>query len=665
MLSPILSPRVYDALLPRPPIRTVDWSEEHLEAPPPVVGPIRFDLFPYMREPLDCCDSPDFDRVTIQAATRTGKTVAAQCFVLRKVAVDPHLCLWGEPDEDLCKRVIRRTWDMAECPALLDQLPPRRRRSADRMSFTSCEVLGVWSGSKTRLADSSAQIIVKNELSKWSRRKDRGDAGEDISEADPAFLVDERAKGYPGATIVEISTPTVAGHCRIEAQRLKGDNRRYLVPCPFCNHFQTLRSGNGRDPGGLRWEKGSDGHSQPDIAAATAWYECEKCRKKIRDEHRYDMIGAGRWVKEGQSLDKRGRLRGRAKKPHSRHASFGPISTLYSLLPKITFGLLAGEYVEAKQDKSGQRWRHYLNSTEGVTYDPAPLSAKPHELAVRLKGETVRGLCPEWSAFLTVAVDVGSIGELLIFYWQALAWGPLPAFAETVPAKRGQVVDFGTVSGREAFLALLAGLKVPHADGGSELPWSIGGVDTGYQGPSTDAKEIYDLCGQVKGLWPLKGSSHRNWPDLYDKGFKRADASSRELRIKRKLGAPDLLIVNTTLTQSWRENLVCGRTRREDGEWVGLPSDVCDDHEAHAELFDELLSDRLIEGRWERTGDNEQGDLLRYNRALAELFTRGGKLWGNLHRTGTDAAGSQPTKRPKSAHPFVRSMSGRNMDARF
>lgn len=638
-LSALFDGTVYDAILPRERVRTVDWAQENVPAPAPIAGNINFELFPYMIEPVDCMDDPEYSKVTVQAAARAGKTVGAQLVVLRIVRHDPHRIGWCEPDEPSCRRVLGRTWEMADgCADLADKLPPRRLRSMKAMRFTDCVVEGAWSGSASTGADTSWFLLVKNEASKFSRRKSRGDDGEDIGEADFFDYVDERVVGQIGATIVELSTPTVAGYCRIDASRRAGDNRAYFVPCPHCNHFQTLRSGDGKQPGGLRWEKNKAGKSEPKRARETAWYECEKCGRKILDEHRFEMMNAGQYVKEGQMIDKRGRIRGRPLRPGS-HASFGPIGRHYSLLPGITWGSLAELYVKAKRDPSGIKWRSYLNAVDALVYDPKPVRVEPHELAGRLRGDTLRQEVPKWAAFCVLAADVGAFGvDDFAFYWMVIAFGPIdaPQF-RSVPARRGQVIDWGITEGMQKFEDLLPTLRFDHAGGGS-MGWSIGGVDTGWQGKGTEDHAIYDLCDRTRNLFPLKADSNGSAAgDWYRWGLKRADTPKAVQTLKRNVGIGDLLLVSTPRTQGFRSNLVSGRLKPDAEDWIGLPIDVCDQPKRHGGLFAELSADQLVGNKWERFGrPNEFGDTLRYCKALGELFVQmyGGKRWNKLKRAG-------------------------------
>ena len=161
-----------------------------------------------MIEVIDCCDDAAFERVTVMAASRNGKTVAAQCLLAKIAAVNPHQTALADADDRSTKRVLKRTWRLFETvECLADKLPPRRLQASDRMELVDSIVWGAWSGSPSTASDFPAILVVKNEVDKWSTRKNS-------DEADFFHLIDERAKGFSNSTILEISTPAVAGRSR-------------------------------------------------------------------------------------------------------------------------------------------------------------------------------------------------------------------------------------------------------------------------------------------------------------------------------------------------------------------------------------------------------------------------------------------------------------------
>lgn len=615
LLPRTFSPAVYRTLLPRPAVAALAWAEQHVPAPSIIQGNLRFDLFPYMREVLECLDSPEYDVVTLQFAARTGKTTGVQAWLLKEIAANPHNCIWAEPDEPSLKRVLRRTWTMIDaCPPLAVKAAPPRRRSNKELKFEDCVVFGGYSGSPSTAADEAAFRAVLNELDKFSHRRRLDRDGNESGEADFPDLVRDRTTGWAGSKVVQMSTPSIKGRSRIEAERLNGDRRRYYVPCPHCSHFQTLKTGRSREePGGIKFAHGRDGKLDIETARATAWYECEKCRGKILDEHRYAMFNAGKWLKEGQSIDKRGRIRGTPLR-EGRHASFGPLGTHYSLLPSISWGWIAAAYV-ADLLNPLKTLQNYLNSVEGETYDPAPPETTPHELAERLRSDIPRGQVPG-AGFTILAADTGVSATQLIFYWMVTAWDPV--------AQTGHVVDWGICESIEELDKVdvrYQPLRVGIDSGGGRL--NQGGGDA-----VTD--RVYEITrARDRRWWPLKGSSAGLGADWYVEGFQRSGLKAREVRRKRRHGLGDLLVINTTLTQSWRKSLVEGRVHRGDNGFVTLPAEVAEQPSLYADFLDELCSDYQDDkGRWTRRGPNEYGDVLRYSRVLAELAMQGGKLWG-------------------------------------
>lgn len=627
-----LSPATCNAIRPRPSVRTVDWAERHVLLPrgSEITGSFRTDLFPHVREILDCCDDPSVRRVSVQMASRLGKTVSAQVFLAKTAATNPHPMALADADERSTKRVIRRTWKLLERIApLADQLPPSRLRGQERIELLNCEIHGAWSGSAATAADFAAYVVVNNEIDKHSRSVSE--------EADFPHLMAERAKGYTQSTILDLSTPSLKNLSRIEELRLSGDNRARYVPCPYCNHFQTLRMGDESSAGGLKWEKNARGESEPARAFETAWYECERCRKKIRDEHRYALLNAGLWVPEGCEI-KRGKVVGDKLRPGT-HASFGPLSTLHSLLPSITWGRIAQEYVEAvhaARRGNTERLRNFVNSWMGETWDPKPRKTRPHEVAERLAGDEPLGVCPPWSVFVTGAADVHGDGNDLV--WQVCAWGP---------HARGQVIDYGICDSWDEFERLVRETEYRHADGGRPLKIARMGIDSG-DGHHTET--VYDFCRRVPGCVPLKGSGTGRFAEFMRVAEVNAVPGRPQPRRVPLLGSTTtrllLYHVNHERSQRWIQALVEGSVDRDQPHFWSL----CQEAAADGVFLDQLIAEYPHDERndngyflskWTRTGDNEQRDLARYNRALADLLMQNGKNWDRISRGTTVAEARQ------------------------
>ncbi|HEY0982382.1 terminase gpA endonuclease subunit [Schlesneria sp.] len=625
-----ISPHVIDVLKEKDFVPTAQWAAENIVMPrgSEIKGAYRHDLFPHVREVFEAFDDPTIERITLQWASRVGKTACFISCLVKMLATDPVPMAFADADESSVKRVLGRIWDTLDgILCLKDRLPPRHLRNQLLIDVGTCVIRGAWSGSPASAADYGAKVIVKNEASKMSKNKSR--------EAPFEELIDERAKGFAGRKILQASTPTQKGKCYIERERLSGDNRARLVPCPHCNFFQELVEGDaeysregkflGLSNGGLRWEHSKGGHSTPEIALQTAWYECCRCKKKIREEHRFEMLNAGVWVPEGCTVDSRGKLKGNPVRKGN-HASFGPLSTLHSLIPGVTLGMVAAESVRSKmkghgiEDPRGRR-RNCVNSWFGLTWDDAPKASKPNELAARLcvPGQRLH-ICPEWVRFLTRGVDVQSPDNVFQFWWEVWGWGA---------AGRGVLVDYG-VSGRDGLANEIRTRYYDHADGGSKLRAPLTLIDSGNH-----ANDIYAFCREFRGVQPCKGSSTSKFPTVFRlSGLEKSNVTGDKDLLAR-LGGLVLFEVNHEKTNWWVENSITGLTPPTDPNGIAFPEDMLTDEDFFRQWTAEYPANMVTEDgydihEWKKRGRNEWRDAARYAMVAAWSQTNHGKNFNAL-----------------------------------
>ncbi len=637
----VMSSEVYACILPKEKIPTVKWLTENLRmtGDSKTKGYFDVDDFPHVTEILDCFDDPEIDRISYQTAAQVGKTLLSQGCIAKMAACDPHPMAFADADKNSTRRVLSRTWKLFDnCDVLKAICPPTHLRSSDHMQLKTCVIHGAWAGSAATAADYGAYIVVLNECDKMKQKST-------ASEADFRELMGERVKGYEGSKILEISTPTLEGQSYIEAQRLKGDNRARMVPCPFCNHFQELFAKDGKQPGGVRWDKLKGKHNVQK-ARETAHILCEKCNKKIREEHRRGMLQAGLWVPEGCVI-KRGKVTGKPNRP-GRHASFGPLSTLHSLLPGISIGLIAAEKAAAISDpvRRSEKNRNFVNSWDGKTYNPQPTTIEPGVLTKQLGVDEPLRFCPEWSRFLTLAGDVGRIEDELIYYWGICAWGM---------HGRGQLIDLGIAWRDSEMIDVLKGATYEHADGGQPLRPAKIGFDSG---DGNTAEAVYEFCRRLPNAMPLKGSSDEpgkdfvavNFPEMFSLGIQRIGLTDKQVKAKKRAQRWDLITVNTHRTQNWLEERLTNLVKRDDVNFFSIPKEALEGQVlAEVDLRHHLLGDyRDEKGRWKKRYEQQHfRDVLRYNTVMAWFHTANGRHWNRLAaRSKTSQLKSRKPLRP-------------------
>lgn len=314
------------------------------------------------------------------------------------------------------------------------------------------------------------------------------------------------------------------------------------------------------------------------------------------------------------------------------------------------WGQIVGEFLDSR-GRSEDR-RDFCNSIEGKVYDPKPVTVQAHELTERLGTQEPRGICPLWAAFLTAAVDVQDGGEL--FEWQICAWG---AHA------RGHLVNHGVCYSESDLETMFRTAEYPHADKGRALRPARGLIDA-RDGHVTE--RVYNLCRRIPGLFPCMGSSSSAYPE-----FARLQPTDHSLLALKKLAAagqlpmhfaatPLWVEINTERSQKWVQAFLEREVSKDAEGRSLLPPDAFTlNAEAAVDfgVLDQLLAEYAHDETdkrgykvsvWTKTGKNEQRDLVRYNRALADLLTQNGRGWPKLVRV---AAVGPTSVNPPSAAP--------------
>lgn len=177
----------------------------------------------------------------------------------------------------------------------------------------------------------------------------------------------------------------------------RGDRRRWYWPCPHCTGYFE---GTWRN---LKWDE-----TQKNVldAADTVYMVCPICGEKITPDKRPWMQSWGLWLKDGQRIDERGRIRGRA--PRTKIASFWLNGVAAGMQ---TWQGLVAKYLNAEkeytQTASEEALKQFYNNDLGEPYKPKSeeLQRLPEVLQARaepLPEYTV----PQGVRFLVAAIDV-------------------------------------------------------------------------------------------------------------------------------------------------------------------------------------------------------------------------------------------------------------------
>lgn len=395
--SRIVAEALAMAMLPPPRPDITRWCEENIEfdARSPMAGPFDIERFAFLREIHEVLNPEHPAReVTIVGSAQIGKTVSI---------IQPTLGAWHEytpldslvvhPTQSSATEWVDNKWlpMRRQAPGLLALFGDGRGGDNKDAKFNQ-ETLArngslkvASSGSPADLTGTSRRLVIMDDLSKF----DMTDKG------DPEALAENRASGFEDAKILKVSTPLVAGTCRISKAFARSDQRRFHVPCPHCGN---------RAP--LTWENFRKSIDPERLHAAH--FTCESCGAVIQHADKARMIAAGQWVATNPRGDHPGFHLWRAYAPQRDWAS---IAVDYAKVMGWS-GLTVDQASDAEIRKAVEEETEqtFFNDVLGLPFEQA--SKGPDWAALRDRVENAepgtvldKGIVPACGVMLTAGVD--------------------------------------------------------------------------------------------------------------------------------------------------------------------------------------------------------------------------------------------------------------------
>lgn len=271
-----------DGLTPDPLLTVSEWSDRHrmlsskASAEP---GRWRTSRTPYLKAIMDCLSpTSPIERVVFMKAAQLGATEMGSNWIGYVIhhAPGPMMAVW--PTVEMAKRNSKQRIDplIEESSALAELIAPARSRDSGNTilakEFRGGVLVMTGANSAVGLRSMPVRYLFLDEVDGYPLDVE--------GEGDAISLAEARTRTFSRRKIFIVSTPTISGASAIEREYEASDQRRYFVPCPHCNHPQSLRFEQ------LRWDKG-----QPE----TAVYICEACDTAISEHHKTWMLERGEW----------------------------------------------------------------------------------------------------------------------------------------------------------------------------------------------------------------------------------------------------------------------------------------------------------------------------------------------------------------------------------
>jgi phage terminase large subunit GpA-like protein len=362
--------RARRAFIPPPKLSLSSWIENFLRLPADVsalAGPV--ELFPFTREIADCMSDSEHERVTLVKATRLGFTTLLVGCLGAFIQNDPAPILLILPTADDTRDMVTTVLEpiFAATPALRDALQAEADE-VNRSTMMSRKFKGgflkiIPARAPRNLRKHTARVVLMDEV----------DAFEVTEEGSPINLAEQRSISYPNRKIITGSTPIYAETSAILKRYEESDKRVYECPCPHCGAFTELLWEH------IRWPE-----NQPE----NAQFCCPSCGVFADERDKFSMVHAGHW---------------RITRPGVQsHAGFR-LNALVSLLPNVSWGKLATEFVKAKENPADLQV--FVNCSLAQGWTEAGAEIDDTALASRAEAFSFEAM-PRELRLITAGVDV-------------------------------------------------------------------------------------------------------------------------------------------------------------------------------------------------------------------------------------------------------------------
>lgn len=583
--------RLVQGIRPPEPLPLSRWLAKNLVL---VDGPLAGELWspetaPYLAEIADrLSDDDPCTLVTIRKSQQTGASILALGWCLYVAEREPANLLYAIPGIDALRDLnagklqpLIEAWQRRSGKTVI--VPQTSRSGTGSTTYEKVFPGGrIWLANANSVMDLSSKTAkkgVKDELSKWEDVPGHGDPETLFFGRFTAFRRERSWK------VLEISTPEVdtgddlgesLGHCRIDRQFKRSDQRFWNVTCPECEGLFVHSVER------LRIDRASPHKTR---------YECIHCGHMISEAERVLAVKNGLWVPSVEGPD--------------RHPGYH-IDAFVSLM--MSYEAIAEDAIKAEKSERAQKDFH--NLVLGLPYKYRG-DAPDYVRLMERREDYSENHVPADGLLLTAGADVQHSG----IWVEVVAWGrdrqSWTVFARFLP---GDTTDHTA----GAFTALAEVLETRFVDAfGGQRTIDALGIDAGDGGRSS---QVYSFTRKRPRAYAVKGMPGFAHPPIGSPT--QVDIKTSGKRIRR--GA--LLWPVGTWSLKAEHYAQLRKKGRMGGEEMDPPG-YCHfgtflDENYFKQITSEYLDDEIKRGRprkiWRQTGENHLLDCRIYAMAMAE-----------------------------------------------
>lgn len=366
-------------------------AEENRVLPPgtPRPGPLDLTYTPYLVEPMDNMSPQSVIQQTkILKGAQLGFTMMAECVICYYIGYDPSDQLFMSASEGGLEKWASKRLEPAISSYGYRHLIKANENTSGRRQGDkqfSKEYLGmrldmVSAQAASAMRSDSKKVLIRDEVDGAPAKLKTGEGNWlDVSFARTNAWGNRRK-------VLDFSTPTTYEESLMYKEYLKGDQRKFYVPCPHCKEHQTLEFKN------LVPER-SDGQ------ITSVFYACIHCGEAIYNYHKDEMLKI-----DFENPEKGAHWRATAK-PISKTIRSYHINSLYSPVGMLTWKEIYDIYDSAINSNDPDDMRSFTNLYLGLPYKEIGQKPKLQKI-IENRGTYKEGEVPDNVLYITIGIDV-------------------------------------------------------------------------------------------------------------------------------------------------------------------------------------------------------------------------------------------------------------------
>lgn len=390
----------------------------------PFPGPMSYDRTPYLKEIANSIIESDHSRIiAVMKGAQIGFSIGGIFTMIGWIiAQSPGNILFMAGDDDLVKKAMTGPIDQMINNSGLAPLIRASNVRGGRNQKTGDTIKGkefpggsltAWSGQNLKKL---RQVSIKYGFIDDFEHFKVADTGA----GSVTSLIEQRFAAYNYTMkLYYISTPEIKQTSNIEPVYLKGDQRKYMMPCPCCGDYipfeWQIDIKHLDKKAGVTFERDKKGN----LIEESVGYVCQSCGGFFDESHKFDMITNGEW-------------RPTAKPINEKYRSYH-ISALYAPPGMYDWIHYAGKWCECNPVNGPikkEELKTFINTCLGQTWEEFGRSVEINQLIKNTRNYEINTIPNALSIqdgngkiiLLTCAVDLNGKENDARLDYEVLAW---------------------------------------------------------------------------------------------------------------------------------------------------------------------------------------------------------------------------------------------------